>query len=165
MATMGVRLGALLAACLLTLTGCGGEAPEAANEPAASDDEDDFEAPPIEVPKKCPEAGTEYELWTHAASWANEDIKPYEPGEACLVVPAGEPFTVVLHNPKSKGVLNFEHNFATYADSVALEMVFRSDPVKKDEEKTIDVPAMDAGTYLFRCDFHARYMKGVIVVE
>jgi hypothetical protein len=163
---MSVRLGALLAASLLTLSGCGGsESPEATDEPAASAEEDDFEAPALEIPKECPQASTELELWTHAASWANENIKPYEAGEACLVVPADEPFTFTMHNPKSKGVLNFEHNFSIYSDSLALDRIFNAPSVKKGKERTIDVAPIDAGTYLFRCDFHARSMKGILVVE
>src|SRR5687768_7826374 len=104
MITTRTGVGAALTLALLTLSACGGsEAPEASNQPAASPEEDEFEAPPLEVPKDCPKARTEFELWTHAASWANEDIEPYGAGEACLMVPAGEPFTVTVNNPKSKG--------------------------------------------------------------
>ena len=148
------------------LVACGGgDSPPAATSDTPAAEEDDYEAPPLEIPDDCSKASSEFELWTHAARWADAKGRPYEIGEACLTVPADTALTVTLHNVKTKGVLNLPHNFSIYSDSAALDRLFYEEPVKVGKDRTFEVPALAAGPYLFRCDLHANQMKGILVVE
>lgn len=163
---MGRSRSAVVLALLLLLAACGGGAEEppvqAADQPAA---EDDMEVPPLEVPDDCPAAASDLEMWTLGASWANAKGKPYEVNEACLTAEAGNDIDFTLHNPRTKGVINLPHNFSIYSDSIALDRLFLHNPVKQGKDKTFTIPALDAGTYLFRCDLHGRTMRGILVVE
>ena len=78
--------------------------------------------------------------------------------QAEVVVPAGTPFQLTFTNLESA-----PHNVAIYTDASA------STPVSVGEifsngTKVQDVPALDAGTYFFRCDVHPD-MKGSIVAK
>ena len=119
----------------------------------------------IEVPKDCPPARSELEIWTVGASWADAKGNAFETDEACLVAEAGSPIDFTIHNVKVKGVINLPHNFSIYSDAIALDRLFLENPVKPGKDKTFEIPALDAGTYLFRCDLHGRTMRGVLVVE
>ena len=150
----------------LALVACGGgDDPTAATSDPPVGEEDDYEAPALEIPDACSKVSDELELWTEAASWADAKGRSYEIGELCLSVPADTAFTVTLHNVKTKGVLNLPHIFSIYSDSAALDRLFYEEPVKVGKDRTFEVLALAAGPYLFRCDLHANQMKGILVVE
>jgi len=78
----------------------------------------------------------------------------------CLAAPAGKPFTVTFTNDDA-GV---PHNLAIYSDEAATQTLFQGDLVTGPEEITYRVPALPAGTYVFRCDVHPTTMKGTFIV-
>jgi plastocyanin len=76
----------------------------------------------------------------------------------CLVVPAGEPWTVTFQN---KDFAN--HNFSIYTLEFASE--FTGDITYPEERVTYKVPALEAGQYLFQCDIHPADMSGPLIVR
>ena len=66
-----------------------------------------------------------------------------------LSAPADEPFQIAFDNQESA-----PHNVAIYSDDSATEKVFGSDPFGGPAVVTYDVPALDPGSYFFRCDVH-----------
>ena len=119
---------------------------------------------PVDVPRDCPPSATDLELFTAGPRWANDRGRQLESGEACLVAPAGEPFTVTVHN-EGTGVLTTNHNFSIYADESRTQGLFNGDLVYPGESLAYDVPVLEAGAYLFACDIHPNDMRGVLVVE
>jgi plastocyanin len=77
---------------------------------------------------------------------------------ATITATAGETFTLRLINEDE-----VPHNVAVYVDNSASESLFIGDLITG---ATIDyeVPAMEEGTYFFRCDLHPE-MTGTLVVE
>jgi plastocyanin len=77
---------------------------------------------------------------------------------------AGTAFTVEFVNDDPPQV----HNWTLYTDSSAGERLGGSqgvqEPVPAGETVTYEVPALDAGSYFFRCDFHPTTMVGTFVV-
>jgi plastocyanin len=75
---------------------------------------------------------------------------------ATLEVPAGRPFVLRLENRDSA-----PHNVAIYADTSATTSLFVGEYVTA---ATIDyaVPALEPGSYHFRCDLHPE-MNGTVV--
>jgi plastocyanin len=57
-----------------------------------------------------------------------------------------------------------QHNLAIYTDDSATETLFKGDPVTGVGSATYTIPALKAGTYFFRCDFHPE-MNGTVHVE
>lgn len=119
---------------------------------------------PVDVPSDCPRSATNLDLFTVGARWADDRGRQFEPGEACLVAPAGEPFSVTVHNGAT-GVLTANHNFSIYADESRTQGLFNGDLVYPGESLAYDVPVLEAGAYLFACDIHPNDMTGVLVVE
>lgn len=78
----------------------------------------------------------------------------------CLAAHAGRPFRIVLENADD-GV---PHNVGIYADPAGTDPLFTGDEVRGPGTLTYRVPALEAGTYLFRCDFHPQQMRGALVV-
>lgn len=82
----------------------------------------------------------------------------------CLAMDAGTAFTVEFVNDDPPQV----HNWTLYTDSSAGERLGGSqgvqEPVPAGETVTYEVPALDAGSYFFRCDFHPTTMVGTFVV-
>ena len=74
-----------------------------------------------------------------------------------LSAPAGEPFRLGFVN-EDDGV---QHNVAIYRDDSAEESLFVGDLIQGPETVTYDVPALDAGSYHFRCDVHPQ-MDGTL---
>jgi plastocyanin len=74
-----------------------------------------------------------------------------------LTVPSGEPFVLAFDN-EDDGI---PHNVAIYTDDSAAESLFVGDLVDGPETVTYDVPALDPGTYYFRCDVHPQ-MNGTL---
>ena len=55
------------------------------------------------------------------------------------------------------------HNIAIYTDESASEPLFVGETIT-DDAVTYEVPALEPGTYFFRCDVHPE-MNGTVVVE
>ncbi len=72
---------------------------------------------------------------------------------------AGEEFTITFTNNESQ-----PHNVAVYTEEGGEEIVIGEVITGPDATTQIVVPALDAGTYYFRCDVHPE-MEGTIVVE
>jgi plastocyanin len=74
-----------------------------------------------------------------------------------LTAPAGQAFTIVFRNDDA-GV---PHNVAIYTDSSASSSLFVGDIATGPTTANYQVPALDAGSYFFRCDVHPQ-MTGSI---
>jgi nitrite reductase (NO-forming) len=81
--------------------------------------------------------------------------------EECLAAPAGKPFTIAFDN-QDPGI---PHNVAIYTDDTASTALFTGELVSGPAKMTYKVPALDAGTYFFRCDVHPTTMTGTFVVK
>ncbi len=77
--------------------------------------------------------------------------------------PAGQPFTVTMRN-EDAGV---PHNWALYTDASATEAIAGANEgiCSGPCEDTVDVPALEAGEYFFRCDVHPTQMTGTLIAE
>jgi plastocyanin len=75
-----------------------------------------------------------------------------------LTAPAGKPSQIAFDNQESA-----PHNVAIYKDSSAAEKVFGSDPFSGPASVVYEVPALEPGTYFFRCDVHPE-MSGQLTV-
>jgi plastocyanin len=69
---------------------------------------------------------------------------------ASLSASAGEPIQLRFSN-QDEGV---PHNVGIYADDSAQESLFVGDQITGPDEITYEVPALDAGSYYYRCDIH-----------
>lgn len=80
-----------------------------------------------------------------------------------LRVPAGEPFIVLMRN-EDAGV---PHNWALYTDDSATQPVVGANEgiCTGPCEDEVEVPALDPGSYFFRCDVHPTQMTGTLVAE
>jgi plastocyanin len=78
--------------------------------------------------------------------------------QAEVVVPAGKAFQLTFTNLESP-----PHNVAIYTDSSATTPVSVGE-IFSNGTKVQDVPALDPGTYFFRCDVHPD-MTGTIVAK
>jgi nitrite reductase (NO-forming) len=78
----------------------------------------------------------------------------------CLAAPAGEPFEIVFDNMDA----GIPHNVAIYTDETASTALFVGETINGPDVITYEVPALDAGTYFFRCDVHPTTMTGTFVV-
>ena len=81
----------------------------------------------------------------------------------CLIADAGKPFTINFDN-KDNGSATGPHNIDVYTkkggDSIA-----KTDPQEGPVQETLDVPALDAGSYYFQCDIHPTQMFGTLTVN
>ena len=73
-----------------------------------------------------------------------------------LTIPAGSPFSLELTNLEAA-----PHNVAIYVDSSAAEEVFVGEVISK-SSIVYQVPAVEPGSYFFRCDVHPD-MDGTLV--
>jgi plastocyanin len=73
-----------------------------------------------------------------------------------LTVPAGEAFQIAFDNQEAA-----PHNVAIYTDESASTKIFAEEPFGGPKQVVYNVPAIDAGTYFFRCDLHPD-MKGTL---
>jgi plastocyanin len=78
--------------------------------------------------------------------------------QSCLAAQANTPFTIAFDNQQGT------HNVAIYTDNTASKVLFRGDLVTGPRTVNYSVPAMQKGTYFFRCDVHPTQMTGVFVV-
>ena len=79
---------------------------------------------------------------------------------ASLTFPAGTAVTLTFDN-QAAGI---PHNVAIYSDSGYATAVFNGAIVTGPVKTTYDIPALDAGTYYFRCDVHTT-MTGTLTVK
>jgi Copper binding proteins, plastocyanin/azurin family. len=74
-------------------------------------------------------------------------------------IPAGQPTTITFDN-QDAGVL---HNIAIYNDASASKILFQGEQFPGVDSREYQIPALDPGTYYFRCDVH-NTMNGSVVV-
>lgn len=76
-----------------------------------------------------------------------------------IEAPDGGDFTITFTNEESQ-----PHNVAIYTEEGGEEIVIGEIITGPDVTTQVVVPALDAGTYYFRCDVHPE-MEGTIVIE
>lgn len=166
-----IRTAVVLAGTGLIAAGCGGgggtvavqTAPAtegAAQQPAATETpEIPLVAHPAEyVASTCDPSGAEVHLTAKAVEFVQD----------CLAAPAGTPFTIVFDHQDKNSI----HNVAIYADPEQgpylpvgddFPALFRGDVVTGPAVVEYEVPALDPGTYYYRCDVHP-LMNGTFIV-
>lgn len=77
----------------------------------------------------------------------------------CLAVAAGEAFSISLDNKDS-----VPHNVAILTSHSATDVLFRGELLQGPKKTTYQVPALEAGTYVFHCEVHPTQMRGTFVV-
>jgi plastocyanin len=77
-------------------------------------------------------------------------------GTSSLEAPADRPWTMRYVNQSL-----MPHNVAIYTDATATEPVFVGDTIEQGDT-VYAVPALETGTYFFRCDIHPD-MKGTLL--
>jgi plastocyanin len=77
-----------------------------------------------------------------------------------LTAPAGEAFTLFFDNMDA----GIPHNVSIYSDDTATTSLFVGELITGPDTITYEVPALDAGTYFFRCDVHPTTMTGTLTV-
>ncbi|HXF73325.1 MAG TPA: cupredoxin domain-containing protein [Actinomycetota bacterium] len=81
--------------------------------------------------------------------------------ETKLTAPAGQPFTITFDN-QDAGV---PHDVAIHAaEDFSDQAIAATTPEPGPVTQTLEVPALDPGTYYFRCDVHPTTMTGRIEV-
>jgi plastocyanin len=75
-----------------------------------------------------------------------------------ITATAGEDFTITFTNNDT-----VPHNLSVYTEEGG-EVIVQGEIINQGESETIDVSALDAGTYYFMCDLHPD-MNGQLVVE
>jgi plastocyanin len=75
-----------------------------------------------------------------------------------IEAPAGQEFTVTLNNLESQ-----PHNFSVYVEERGEQIVIGEIVTGPDATVDTVVPALEPGTYFFKCDVHPD-MNGTIVV-
>ena len=77
-----------------------------------------------------------------------------------LVVPGGKPFDLSFDNQDA----NIPHNVAIYTNASATKALFRGALVTGPKAIVYHVPALQPGSYFFRCDVHPQ-MRGTVTVR
>lgn len=127
---------------------------------------------PSDGPRPTPSASPSMDMPTPSASAAAAACSPKGTAlqlvahdtlfdTSCLAVPAGKPFTIAFDNQDPA----IPHNVSIYTDEAATTALFTGDLVTGPKKITYKVPALDAGTYFFRCDVHPTTMTGAFVVR
>lgn len=80
--------------------------------------------------------------------------------ETSLEAPAGHPFDIEFENADTGTI----HNVSIYTNSSATKSVYAGGLFSSGTQ-TEHVPALDAATYYFRCDFHPTTMSGTLTVR
>jgi plastocyanin len=102
----------------------------------------------------CPGTGTATVVGGEVAICADDLVFDADTIEA----PAGEEFTITLTNAESQ-----PHNVSIYTEEGGEEIVTGEVITGPDATTQVVVPALDAGTYYFRCDVHPE-MEGTVVI-
>lgn len=77
-----------------------------------------------------------------------------------LVVSAGSESVITLDNEDRSSL----HNFAVYRDKGAKQLVYRGEVFEGKREVENRLPALEAGSYYFRCDVHPD-MNGTLLAK
>ena len=78
----------------------------------------------------------------------------------CLAAPAGQAFTVTFDNKDS-----ITHNLTILESHAATEALFDAGVIQGPATKTLNVPALKAGTFAFHCKIHPGLMSGTFIVK
>ena len=144
------RLIALAAVSALFLVGCGGgesdDTDPLAGAPPAADAHADHAG---NMTSHCEPSGTTLTL-TASGTKFNTD---------CLAAPANQAFKINFDNKDQ-----VTHNIQILASHSASDAMFDAGLVPAGA-KTLDVPAMKAGTFAFHCKIHPGQMSGTFVVK
>jgi len=144
------RLIALAAVSALFLVGCGSESddtdPLAGGPPANDHAHADHAGNPTST---CTPSGTTLTL-TASGTKFNTD---------CLAAPANQAFKINFDNKDQ-----VTHNIQILESHSASEALFDAGLVPSGL-KTLDVPALKAGTFAFHCKIHPGQMSGTFVVK
>lgn len=100
-------------------------------------------------PAACAPAGTALAVTAEGIKW-NTD---------CLAVAAGEAFSISLDNKD-----RVPHNVAILKSHSSTDALFRGELIQGPKATTYQVPALEAGTYVFHCEVHPTQMRGTFVV-
>jgi plastocyanin len=148
------RLVALAAVSALLLVGCGGggddEADPLAGAPPAGDDHAGHTDHAGNPTADCSPSGTTLTIQASGTKF-NTD---------CLAAPVDRPFTINFDNKDS-----LPHNIQILASHSATEALFDSEIITGPTIKTLNVPALKAGTLAFHCKIHPGLMSGTFVVK
>jgi plastocyanin len=126
--------------------GDGPSAPEPSPEPSAGP----TASPSAEPAGACAPTGTTVELMAMDSVFDAD----------CLAAAAGKPFEIVLDNMDA----GIPHNVAIYTDESAETPLFVGETFSGPDVVTDQVPALEAGSYFFRCDVHPTTMTGTFEV-
>ena len=152
------RLVALAAVLALVLVGCGddggddvdplagGPAPTDAHAHGGGGAHADHAGNPT---SHCEPSGTNLTIAAQGTKF-NTD---------CLAAPASQPFTVVFDN-KDQTV----HNLMILESHSATEALFDAGTIPNGI-RTLNVPALRAGTFAFHCKIHPSQMSGTFIVK
>lgn len=77
-----------------------------------------------------------------------------------LTAPAGMPFALRFDNREA-----LPHNVSIYADATASRSLFIGATFAGPRTRSYAVPALEAGSYFFRCDVHPTTMTGTLATE
>lgn len=150
-----MRKAILIAAVWAALgTACGGGGTTAAGSPSAPVPST---TPPTTAPPASPSGpactpeGTKLVLTASPAGAAFD--------RSCLAAPAREKITVAFDNRTPL----IPHNFSVATEGV-IDVLFEGEVVTGPKRITYNVPALEAGTYVFYCKVHPTRMNGTYVV-
>jgi plastocyanin len=147
------RLIALAAASVLFLAGCGSESddtdPLAGGPPASQDAHAGHTDHAGKATSHCEPSGTTLAL-TASGTKFNTD---------CLAAPANQAFKINFDNKDQVA-----HNIQILESHSANDAMFDAGLVPAGL-KTLDVPALKAGTFAFHCKIHPSQMSGTFVVK
>lgn len=148
------RLVALAAVSALLLVGCGGDSDESdplaggpvgGNDPHAGHTDHAGNAT-----SDCSPSGTTLTLTASGTKFNTN----------CLAAPADRAFTINFDNKDS-----LPHNIQILASHSASEALFDGEIITGPTAKTLNVPALKAGTLAFHCKIHPGLMSGTFVVK
>jgi plastocyanin len=103
----------------------------------------------------CPGTGATATVTDGEVSICADDL---EFDATTIEAPAGEEFNITFTNAESQ-----PHNVAVYVEEDGEEIFIGEIITGPDVTTQLPIPALDAGTYYFRCDVHPD-MEGTIVV-
>ncbi len=155
------RLVGAVAVSVLVLTGCGGGeddtdplagAPGAGSPTTAhahgggGDEHADHMGNPT---ARCEPSGTTLSITAQGTRFNTN----------CLAAPANQPFTVNFDNKDQ-----IPHNIQILESHSATEALYDAEVISPGT-RTLNVPALRAGTFAFHCKFHPSQMSGTFVVK
>jgi plastocyanin len=151
-------LGVLLMAVVLVTAACGGDGGTADGATADGGTADGATADGGTADGATPDGGTACEPSGPIIEVSAEGVSF---DQSCLAAPAGQPFTIGFTNNDG----GIPHNVAIYTDESAAESVFVGEIFQGVDTMSYEVPALEPGTFFFRCDVHPGQMTGTFVVK